>query len=66
MLVYPFFEPTRLFSKKVLEWSLLLHFFRLSKREKIIELTFSGLVKNTLKGVSLCLANHIFISVSLA
>ena len=34
MLVYPFFESTRLLSKKVPHWSLLLCFFRLSKYEK--------------------------------
>jgi hypothetical protein len=34
VLVYPFFEPTRLLSKKVPQRSLLLCFFRLSKHEK--------------------------------
>ena len=34
MLVYPFFKPTRLLSKKVPQWSLLLWFFRLYKYEK--------------------------------
>ena len=34
MLVYPFFEPTRLLTKKVPQWSFLLCFFRLSKHEK--------------------------------
>jgi hypothetical protein len=34
VLVYPFFESTRLYSKKVPQWSLLLCFFRLSKYEK--------------------------------
>ena len=34
MLVYPFFKPTRLLTKKVPQWSFLLCFFRLSKYEK--------------------------------
>jgi hypothetical protein len=34
VLVYPFFKLTRLPSKKVPQWSLLLCFFRLSKYEK--------------------------------
>jgi hypothetical protein len=34
VLVYPFFKLTRLSSKKVPQWSLLLCFFRLSKYEK--------------------------------
>jgi hypothetical protein len=34
VLVYPFFEPTRLLSKKVPQRSLLLFFFKLSKYEK--------------------------------
>jgi hypothetical protein len=34
VLVYPFFEPTRLLTKKVPQWSFLLCFFRLSKHEK--------------------------------
>jgi hypothetical protein len=34
VLVYPFFEPTRLPSENVPQWSLLLRFFRLSKYEK--------------------------------
>jgi hypothetical protein len=34
VLVYPFFEPTRILSKKAPHWSLLLCFFRLSKHEK--------------------------------
>jgi hypothetical protein len=37
--VYPFFKPTRLSSKKVPQWSLLLCFFRLSKYEKPSSLT---------------------------
>jgi hypothetical protein len=60
VLVYPFFEPTRLSSKKVPQWSLLLHFFRLSKYEKNVELTFSGLVKSTSKDVTIvCFVNHL-------
>jgi hypothetical protein len=34
VLVYPFFKPTRLLTKKVPQWSFLLCFFRLSKHEK--------------------------------
>jgi hypothetical protein len=34
VLVYPFFEPTRLLTKKAPHWSFLLCFFRLSKHEK--------------------------------
>jgi hypothetical protein len=34
VLVYPFFELTRLLTKKVPQWSFLLCFFRLSKHEK--------------------------------
>jgi hypothetical protein len=34
VLVYPFFEPTRLLTKKVPQWSFLLCFFRLSKYGK--------------------------------
>jgi len=42
VLVYPFFESTRLFSKKVPQWSLLLRFFRLSKHEKKMSLPSLG------------------------
>jgi hypothetical protein len=39
--------------EKGILWSLLLHFFRLSKREKTTELTFSGLIKIYIEGVLL-------------
>jgi hypothetical protein len=62
----PLFEPARLSPKKVLPGVLFLHFFRLSKREKTTELTFSGLVKLHGRGSHFVLLNHIFIFSSLA
>jgi hypothetical protein len=53
VLFYPFFKPTRLSSKNVPQWSLLLRFFRISKNEKMAEITFSGLVKLTSKDVTI-------------
>ena len=54
MLVYPFFEPTRLYSKKVPQWSLLLCFFRLSKYEKPSSLPSLGSLNLHRRTLPLC------------
>jgi hypothetical protein len=54
MLVYPFFEPTRLPLKKVPQWSLLLRFFRLSKYEKPSSLPSMGSLNLHLRMLPLC------------
>jgi hypothetical protein len=54
VLVYPFFEPTRLPSKKVPQWSLLLRFFRLSKYEKLSSLPSLGSLNLHRRMLPLC------------
>jgi hypothetical protein len=54
VLVYPFSELTRLYLKKVPQWSLLLHFFRLSKYEKPSSLPSLGLLKLHQRTLPLC------------
>ena len=54
MLVYPFFELTRLPSKKVPQWSLLLCFFRLSKYEKPPSLPSLGSLNLHRRTLPLC------------
>jgi hypothetical protein len=54
VLVYPFFEPTRLPSKKVPHWSLLLRFFRLSKYEKPPSLPSLGSLNLHRRTLPLC------------
>jgi hypothetical protein len=54
VLVYPFFEPTRLYSKKVPQWSLLLCFFRLSKYEKPPSLPSLGSLNLHRRTLPLC------------
>ena len=60
MLVYPFFEPTRLSSKKVPPWSLLLHFFRLLKYEKLLSLPSLGSLKLHRRMLPLCVLSTAF------
>jgi hypothetical protein len=50
----PFFEPTRLSSKKVPQWSLLLCFFRLSKYEKPPSLPSLGSLNLHRRTLPLC------------
>jgi hypothetical protein len=54
LLIYPFFEPTRLPSKKVPKWSLLLHFFRLPKYEKTSSLPSLGSLNLHRRMLPLC------------
>jgi hypothetical protein len=54
VLVYPFFELTRLPSKKVPQWSLLLCFFRLSKYEKPLSLPSLGSLNLHRRMLPLC------------
>jgi hypothetical protein len=54
VLVYPFFELTRLYSKKVPQWSLLLCFFRLSKYEKPPRLPSLGSLNLHRRTLPLC------------
>jgi hypothetical protein len=54
VLFYPFFEPTRLPSKKVPRWSLLLRFFRLSKYEKSLSLPSLGSLNSHRRTLPLC------------
>ena len=54
MLVYPFFKPTRLLSKKVPQWSFLLCFFRLSKYEKPPSLPCLGSLNLHRRTLPLC------------
>jgi hypothetical protein len=60
MLVYPFFKPTRLPSKKVPQWSLLLHFFRLSKYEKPPILPSLGSLNSHRRMLPLCVLLIVF------
>jgi hypothetical protein len=60
VLVYPFFEPTRLSSKKVPQWSLLLFFFRLSKYEKPLILPSLGSLNLHRRTLPLCVLSTAF------
>jgi hypothetical protein len=60
VLVYPFFEPTRLLSKKVPQWSLLLCFFRLSKYEKPPSLPSLGSLNLHRRTLPLCVLSTAF------
>jgi hypothetical protein len=60
VLVYPSFEPTRLSSKKVPKWTLLLCFFRLSKYEKPQSLPSLGSLNLHRKALPLCVLSTTF------
>jgi hypothetical protein len=60
MLVYPFFKLTRLSSKKVPQWSLLLCFFRLSKYEKPPSLPSLGSLNLHRRILPLCVLSTAF------
>jgi hypothetical protein len=60
VLVYPFFELTRLSSKKVPQWSLLLCFFRLSKYEKPPSLPSIGSLNLHRRTLPLCVLSTAF------
>jgi hypothetical protein len=60
VLVYPFFKSTRLYSKKVPQWSLLLCFFRLSKYEKPLSLPSLGSLKLHRRTLPLCVLSTAF------
>jgi hypothetical protein len=60
VLVYPFFEPTRLLSKKVPQRSLLLCFFRLSKYEKPPSLPSLGSLNLHRRTLPLCVLSTAF------
>ena len=62
MLVYPFFESTRLLSKKVPQWSFLLCFFRLSKHEKSPSFTSLGSLKLHRRTLPSCVLSTAFAS----
>jgi hypothetical protein len=60
VLVYPFFEPTRLSLTKVPQWSLLLCFFRLSKYEKPPILPSLGSLNLHRRTLPLCVLSTAF------
>jgi hypothetical protein len=60
VLVYLFFEPTRLSSKKVPQWSLLLCFFRLSKYEIPLSLPSLGSLNLHRRTLPLCVLSTAF------
>jgi hypothetical protein len=62
VLVYPFFEPTRLLMKKVPQWSFLLCFFRLSKYEKSPILPSLGSLNLHRRMLPLCVLSTAFAS----
>jgi hypothetical protein len=62
VLVYPFFEPTRLLSKKVPQWSFLLCFFRLSKYEKSPSFPSLGSLNLHRRTLPLCVLSTAFAS----
>jgi hypothetical protein len=62
VLVYPFFEPTRLLSKKVPQWSFLLCFFRLSKYEKPPSFPSLGSLNLHRRTLPLCVLSTAFAS----
>jgi hypothetical protein len=62
VLVYPFFEPTRLLTKKVPQWSFLLCFFRLSKYEKSPSFPSLGSLNLHRRTLPLCVLSTAFAS----
>jgi hypothetical protein len=60
VLVYPFFESTRLLSKKVPHWSFLLFFFRLSKYEKLLSFPSLGSLNLHRRMLPLCVLSTAF------
>jgi hypothetical protein len=62
VLVYPFFEPTRLLTKKVPQWSFLLCFFRLSKYEKSPRFPSLGSLNLHRRTLPLCVLSTAFAS----
>jgi hypothetical protein len=60
VLVYPFFEPTRLLTKKVPQWSFLLCFFRLSKYEKSPSFPSLGSLNLHQRTLPLCVLSTAF------
>jgi hypothetical protein len=62
VLVYPFFEPTRLLTQKVPQWSFLLFFFRLSKYEKSLSLPSLGSLNLHRRTLPLCVLSTTFAS----
>ena len=62
MLVYPFFEPTRLLTKKVPQRSFLLCFFRLSKHEKSPSFPSLGSLNLHRRTLPLCVLSTAFAS----
>jgi hypothetical protein len=62
VLVYPFFEPTRLLMKKVPQWSFLLCFFRLSKYEKSPSFPSLGSLNLHRRTLPLCVLSTAFAS----
>jgi hypothetical protein len=62
VLVYPFFEPTRLLTKKVSQWSFLLCFFRLSKHEKSLRFPSLGSLNLHRRTLPLCVLSTAFAS----
>jgi hypothetical protein len=62
VLVYPFFEPTRLLTKKVPQWSFLLCFFRLSKYEKLPSFPSLGSLNLHRRTLPLCVLSTAFAS----
>ena len=61
MLVYPLFEPTRLLTKKVPQWSFLLCFFRLSKYEKSPSFPSLGSLNLHRRMLPLCVLSIAFV-----
>ena len=60
VLVYPFFEPTRLLTKKVPQWSFPLCFFRLSKYEKSPSFPSLGSLNLHRRTLPLCVLSTAF------
>jgi hypothetical protein len=62
VLVYPFFESTRLLTKKAPQWSFLLCFFRLSKHEKSPSFPSLGSLNLHRRTLPLCVLSTAFAS----
>jgi hypothetical protein len=62
VLVYPFFEPARILTKKVPQWSFLLCFFRLSKYEKSPSFPSLGSLNLHQGTLPLCVLSTTFVS----
>jgi hypothetical protein len=60
VLVYSFFEPTRLLSKKVPQWSFLFYFFRLSNYEKTPSFPSLGSLNLHRRTLPLCVLSTVF------